>query len=139
MKHVLLYSSMVLLTAGCGGGPGDMPELADVSGTVTVGGKPLPNALIEFRPTESGRPSTGRTADDGTYSLQYTVENSGAIIGEHSVFISPIGDEGAYEADGTQIDAEAQDDAASSLPAAASDGSLKKTVKAESNIIDIAL
>src|SRR5690606_23808547 len=39
----------MLLLAGCGGADG--PELASVSGTVTLNGQPLPHAVVQFQPT----------------------------------------------------------------------------------------
>ena len=65
----------------------DGPELAAVSGTVTLDGTPLPNALVVFNPGNA-RPSEGRTNDEGYYELQYTRERYGAIIGTHQVMIT---------------------------------------------------
>lgn len=122
--------------AGCGGAT-DQPDLGEVEGTVTVNGTPLANATVEFRPQgeDGGRPSIGTTEADGTYELQYTVDAMGAKVGEHTVMVRLNEDEEDYEEE------EGDDDEAadSGLPAAASDGSLKKTVKAGSNTINIEL
>ena len=76
-----------LLAAGCGGGgAGDQPELGQVSGVVTLDGQPLPNATVEFSP-EQGRPSIGKTDEEGHYELQYTQDETGAKIGPHKVRI----------------------------------------------------
>ena len=111
-----------------------MPELGSVSGTVTLGGKPLADAIVEFRPKE-GRPSSGKTNETGAYTLQYTSDYSGAKIGEHSVVVSLPGAEQDYGSDDQSED----DDEASGLPANATDGSLKTTVKSGSNEYNIAL
>ena len=76
----------LLLTAGCGGG--DDLELGTVSGTITLAGKPLADARIEFQPEGSGSPSYGNTDEDGRYELLYSVGKPGAMIGKHLVRIS---------------------------------------------------
>lgn len=135
MKSMNLAACLAALTisaiAGCGGPPSDQPELVEVSGTVTVGGKPLANALVEFVPDAKGRPSTGTTDESGNYELQYTAEYSGVPAGSYTVTISLVQEEGNYEDNGEGGD--------SGLPASASDGSLKKTVEAGGGTIDIAL
>lgn len=80
------------LLVGCGGTTG--PEVADVSGIVTMDGKPLPNAQVQFVPdgSEQGRPSWGKTDEEGYYALQYSSEQSGAVLGEHLVRINTGGD-----------------------------------------------
>lgn len=78
----------VLLTwslAGCSGGSG--VKLVPVEGVVTLDGKPVGDAEVLFRPA-GGRPSGGRTDPEGHYSLSYTREEKGALIGEHQVTIS---------------------------------------------------
>ncbi|MEO2025569.1 MAG: hypothetical protein ABGZ23_06760 [Fuerstiella sp.] len=134
---------------GCGGGGGaSIPALGTVTGKVTVGGQPLANAVVTFTPA-SGRPSAGTTGSDGTYKLMYNVDNAGATIGEHTVLVSAGDDSGDYEGDGEDEGDEDEGDedegdedegdAAGGLPAAASDGSIKKDVSAGANTIDIEL
>ncbi len=60
----------MLLSMGCGGG--DMPELGDVSGKVTLDGKPLVGINILFTP-EKGRPAGGVT-DEEALSFQQVPE-----------------------------------------------------------------
>jgi hypothetical protein len=64
----------------------DLPELGNVKGVVTLDGKPLPHAQIQFVPT-SGRPSNAESDEDGSYRLQYTTDVRGAVIGAHTVQI----------------------------------------------------
>ena len=80
----LLSVLSVLLLCGCGGGT-EGPEMADVSGIITLGGKPLAGAEVHF--TSSGFEGYGRTNDEGRYSLV-----RGAPIGECKVYItkSPV-------------------------------------------------
>ena len=80
-----------LLGSGCNT-PSDQPELAPVSGVVTLDGKPLANKTVIFTPP-TGRPSMGTTNEDGEYELRYTMTIEGAIIGNHDVTITSPRDE----------------------------------------------
>lgn len=71
--------------AGCGGGT-DLPDIGDVSGKVTLDGKPLDGARIEFVPAK-GRPSYGLSDDEGNYTLRYSASVNGAMLGKHKVAI----------------------------------------------------
>lgn len=78
---------MLLGFAGCWGS--DAPELADVWGTVTLDGKPLPNAALEFQPQDgTGTYSSAMTDENGYYELIYSRTDDGAMIGTHSVSIT---------------------------------------------------
>jgi hypothetical protein len=77
----LLYSAFTL--QGCGGS-GDMPEIGQVSGTVTLDGKPLPGALIKFKP-DVGRVSAAVTDAEGRYTLQYKKDVYGTKLGTNTV------------------------------------------------------
>ncbi|MBL8808831.1 MAG: hypothetical protein JNM43_01530 [Planctomycetaceae bacterium] len=88
MRHVLLLA-LFSVVAGCGGSDG--PELADVTGTVTLDGKPLARASIRFVPEAAGgSPSYGSTTEDGEYQLLFSAEKSGAMIGRHRVEIEML-------------------------------------------------
>jgi hypothetical protein len=80
-----VFCGLLLLT-GCGG-PSDV---GGVEGVVTLDGKPLPDAMVQFQP-ESGRPSVGMTDTGGHYELQYTADAAGAALGRHTVRISTGG------------------------------------------------
>lgn len=84
---LLMGFAAMLLLAGCGAADG--PELARVSGTVTLNGEPLPHAVVQFQPTgPQGSYSAARTDESGFYELRFTRDRSGAIIGTHRVSIS---------------------------------------------------
>lgn len=72
-------------THGCNRADG--PPLGKVSGVVTLDGQPLADAIITFAPP-NGRPSQGITGSDGRYTLAYTAEQQGAMVGDHVVRIS---------------------------------------------------
>jgi hypothetical protein len=74
----------VLLLAGCGRGA----NLGTVKGTVTLDGKPLPSAVVSFRPVEGGRQSYGRTDANGHYELRYSEKEMGAVVGKHKVMLT---------------------------------------------------
>lgn len=70
-----------LVAAGCG--PGG-PKVVKVNGTVTRGGQPLKDIRLTFFP-EQGRPSSALTDAEGRFSLQYTPDRPGAVVGKHKV------------------------------------------------------
>ena len=78
--------TLLALAGGCGK-PAHIPDLGEVSGTVTLDGQPLADATINFSPAE-GRPSFGKTDAAGQYSLSFVGEYTGAIVGPHTVRIS---------------------------------------------------
>jgi len=84
----------LILQVGCG--PSG-PEIARVQGTVTMDGKPLPNAIIMFVPV-GGRPSVSETDANGKYVLEFSGGRKGAIPGINRVEINT--GRLAYEKDG---------------------------------------
>ncbi len=76
--------------AGCNTSPQmdyDSVGLVDVSGTVRLDGKPLPNAVVVFE-SPDGQFSAGVTNDSGRYQLQFDSQASGVTPGEKTVRIS---------------------------------------------------
>jgi hypothetical protein len=69
-------------------------NLAPVSGRVTLDGKPLAGATVNFQPDVPGKayPGLGSmavTGDDGAYTLAVVGQKTnGAVIGPHKVYIS---------------------------------------------------
>ena len=85
-----------LLSAGCGEVKETVPDLVPVSGKVTFQGRPLPDALVMFLPSEGEEEATelnrvyrpfGRTNAQGQYELAWG-ENAGAPPGKYKVIIS---------------------------------------------------
>lgn len=84
LRSFLLLAGVVLVM-GCGGDS----NVGSVSGTVTLDGSPVSDALVSFSPKRNGgSPSAGKTDSGGQYTLQYTRSAAGAEIGEHDVKIS---------------------------------------------------
>ena len=91
---VVLLMMALMLQVGCG--PSG-PDIARVQGTVTMDGKPLPNAIIMFVPV-GGRPSVSETDANGKYVLEFSGGRKGAIPGINRVEINT--GRLAYENDG---------------------------------------
>lgn len=83
LRVLLPIVLVIALLSGCGGG-----DFGSVSGKVTLDGKPLKGAYVEFQPVHKGRPSSGVTDQNGHYELMYTADQEGAEIGEHTVRIT---------------------------------------------------
>lgn len=84
--RLLLVATAVILAAGCS--RSDRPSLGTVTGTVTLDGAPLANALVLFTPEGPGRTSLGSTGPDGTYTLAFLRDIMGANLGRHHVRIT---------------------------------------------------
>jgi hypothetical protein len=80
-----------LLAGGCGQGP-TPPRLVPVSGRVLYKGRPVPLAAIRFVPDLSkgaqGFTATGRTEQDGTFTLQSYPHGPGAVPGAYAVTVT---------------------------------------------------
>ncbi|MEZ6065538.1 MAG: hypothetical protein R3B90_07455 [Planctomycetaceae bacterium] len=88
-RHVCLVVLTTLLAAGCGGAP-ERPSTAKVTGKVSLGGKPLADAIVTFHPQieGGGRMATGQTDAGGNFVLSCFDKGDGAIIGKHKVTIT---------------------------------------------------
>ena len=76
------------LVAGCTPKPKGLPDLAPVTGTVTMDGQPLPGASISFVSEAGAQASFGGTNETGKYELRYSGPHRGATIGPNTVQIS---------------------------------------------------
>lgn len=79
-----LAALALLALAGC---RDNGPAIGQVSGTVTRGGKPVPNLTVNFVP-DRGRPSWGMTDSGGHYSLHWDEDYDGAEVGPHKVTVA---------------------------------------------------
>jgi len=91
-NSVAVAVTMALAIIGCG--RSDLPELGYVSGTVTLDGKPFPNAMVQFHSEAGGRPGTGTTDKAGKYELVYTTGAKGAKVGSNRVEITTMWPDG---------------------------------------------
>jgi hypothetical protein len=76
---------LVVSFAGCGK---TGPELAPVTGRITLDGEPLEKADIVFQPDGSKPPSSGRADAEGRYQLAYKRGVMGGTIGSNTVRIT---------------------------------------------------
>jgi len=87
MPLATVVAHVLLVTAGCGSGG---VSLAEVTGTVTVDGQPVPGLEVSFEPQGGeGGTSLGYTGADGRYELFYAGGKKGAVIGPHRVQVNP--------------------------------------------------
>ena len=82
--YILAFSLAGAVLSGCNSGI----DLGSVSGHITSGGKPRPDALVVFTPVDGRRWSQGRSDGSGRYELYYTIDKMGAVPGHHRVTIS---------------------------------------------------
>src|SRR5262245_10705108 len=82
----------ILTLAGCSS---DEVQLGTVSGQVTKGGQPQANLWLGVKP-EHGRPSMARTDAAGHYTLNYTGQKPGALVGRHKVRLGTGGEVNGY-------------------------------------------
>lgn len=62
------------------------PTVVPVSGTATRGGKPVAHVELTFHP-EKGRPSWANTDAAGRFTLNYSRDRAGAVLGRHRVTV----------------------------------------------------
>ncbi len=89
-KQLFLWSLLAsfLTAVGCDSGQ----DIASVEGVVTMDGKPLPRATVQFIPEVGGRPALARTDKDGKYVLNFSGGRKGAIPGKNKVQITTLAD-----------------------------------------------
>lgn len=96
---------LLAAVAGCGGGG---PELAPVSGTVTLDGRPVEDAAVMFSPIDGGPVASGTTDSQGEFRLT-CLNRPGAVVGKHRVAVSKqkvtgIDEDGNLEPGGIQTE-----------------------------------
>jgi hypothetical protein len=75
-----------ILGTGCGS---DGLNLAPVNGTVTLDGKPVKGASVEFIPqAPGGSVAYGTTDENGNYSMYFGSSGTGAVVGRSLVRIT---------------------------------------------------
>jgi hypothetical protein len=79
-------------------------SLVDVSGKVTLDGKPVPGAVVTFQPQASenrspGPGSTGHCDAEGRFQLSTIRNEPGAVVGKHSVVINSYSPESPVASD----------------------------------------
>lgn len=87
----------LLMALGCSGGG----KPIKVEGKVTLDGKPLPEALIQFLPEgeQGGPPANGLSGTDGTFRLTTFNSGDGALPGTYKVTVTVGTEEDSSHAD----------------------------------------
>ena len=90
VQRPLILAILIVTLAVTGGcqKTGVKNKLGRVTGKVTLGGQPLPDATVMFSGIQGGSPSAGRTDSTGTYTLVFSRGIYGAEVGTHTVTIS---------------------------------------------------
>jgi hypothetical protein len=91
-RHVVLGAALVasLLIIGCSD-----PTTGQVSGQVTVGGKPLEKGTIQFVPADGTSPTAGGEVLGGKYSVRVSVGtmkvsfSAPKVVGQKKVYNTP--------------------------------------------------
>ena len=113
---LMVVCMMTIFQSGCGG-PSDQPDLGQVTGIVTLDGKPLSGIAVVFQP-DNGRPARGMTDTEGKYELTYIRTTKGAKVGPNRVEIAP-------SEDGEAEESEASDEESKSSPKQSASGKPK--------------
>jgi hypothetical protein len=127
MPMLFGVAALWAVVAGCSGKSADFPDLAPVSGTITMDGEPLANASVTFE-SEKGATSFATTDAEGKYVLAYKGPHMGAGIGGNVVRVT------------TALDAPPDPRWRDPIPAIYNEKSeLTATVAAGENVFDFAL
>ena len=87
MRPIFAAACLTLAFTGCNSA--NLPDTGEVSGTITIDGKPATGIRVRFTPVGPGRPSSGESDAAGHYSLVYSANGTGALIGKHIATIFP--------------------------------------------------
>lgn len=137
---VITLAFLISTQVGCG--KKSPWETAVVTGTVTLNGAPVTNALIEFIPNGDGPSSVGDISPEGKYELALTNGEAGAVVGTHQIQIV------CMEAGSVDIDEEGVTESGGEAPpcevpkkfeAATTSGLTADVKSGEPNVIDFAL
>ena len=93
-SRLLSLRAAVLVASTCAGGCDRGPQLAEVEGVITCGGRPLAKVEVVFLPDQErgtlGPRSGGYTDDAGRYRLTAPGGGAGAAVGTHRVTVRDL-------------------------------------------------
>ncbi|MCC9608787.1 carboxypeptidase regulatory-like domain-containing protein [Blastopirellula sp. JC732] len=88
--RLLLVCTLFGLGAwGCAKSASDLPNLSEMSGAVTLDGKPVTNAAVSFE-SANGQVAFGNTDSEGRYELIFRDGAKGAEVGPNTVRIETV-------------------------------------------------
>lgn len=85
-KLATMNLCVLIALVGCGGS--DFPKTFKVTGTVTLGGKPVDGAMVTFVPSSGQKVAIGSTNADGQFKLSTFNPSDGAQPGEYKVTVT---------------------------------------------------
>lgn len=88
---IVLIWCLAVLLAGCGPTPPPGPErlpTVPAAGTVTYQGNPLANASLSFQHSDGVVAATGKSDDQGRFTLSTYGANDGAPVGTYNVTVA---------------------------------------------------
>ncbi|UUO05910.1 carboxypeptidase regulatory-like domain-containing protein [Blastopirellula sp. J2-11] len=85
LRKIPCLLALLVLGVGCFGGNSSHPGLVEVSGVLTIDGKPAKDISVVFQPEAGGNASRGTTLEDGSYQLMFDRHSSGALPGTHRI------------------------------------------------------
>lgn len=80
-RWYLLGLLLLLALSGCRSDDG----LVRVTGQLTYKGQPVPGTEVRFFPDDGSRRSVGHTDADGRFTLHFSRQEEGAVLGKHTV------------------------------------------------------
>lgn len=145
VRRAATFAALAVSVVGCGRVATDYSglDLAEVSGTITLDGKPLSNATVFFEPVDRSVSRSYATTDaSGAYVLEFDTVMKGATPGEKIVRIRGAGGYGEGDESVVEVDGETAAPAPTKDPVPAcyhADSKLKATVTAGSNTLNFDL
>lgn len=86
---IAVFAVLAVVAGGCSSSEG--PELAEVTGQITLDGQPVTNGIVRFLPDRdagtSGPIASARLDENGKYTLLSPGNRPGAIVGSHLVTV----------------------------------------------------
>jgi hypothetical protein len=83
--RALALFTMSAIALGCGSEPKKLSDPSDMSGTVSINGKPVKNVQLALRPKGEGHMAGCAIGEDGKFSVK-------GIPGEFMVYFAPLED-----------------------------------------------
>lgn len=88
LGRLALTGAIVVCILGCGDSGSTVPTVP-VTGTVTLGGAPVAEAVVSFSPkTDGARAAFGQTDASGRFTLTTVQTGDGAMVGSYAVTVS---------------------------------------------------
>ncbi len=134
MLRSLLMCALVAAFIGCGE---SNPPTENVTGVVTLDGKPVEGATITFTADDpEGEPATGKSGVDGKYTLTTFTSGDGAMAGSYKITVKKFPEVEGSDAPTAPAKEMSQDDEYAAFEQGyTADDAAKKGTKAAKNML----